>query len=68
MVLARGRGSWTILVADCHSGVACYAGVSGLDDTGLVQGDQEHRQRQNRADAVADEIKERFGRGEKPRA
>jgi DNA polymerase IV len=41
-------------------------GVSGLDDTGLVQGmlfDSEERQRQSRVDAVADEIKERFGAG-----
>ena len=39
-------------------------GVSGLDDTGLVQGmlfDGEERQKQSRVDAVADEIKERFG-------
>ena len=39
-------------------------GVSGLDDTGLVQGmlfDQEERQKQSRVDAVADEIKEQFG-------
>jgi DNA polymerase-4 len=41
-------------------------GVSGLDDTGLVQGilfDQEERQKQSQVDAVADEIKERFGAG-----
>ena len=41
-------------------------GVSGLDDTGQVQGmlfDGEDRQKQSRVDAVADEIKERFGRG-----
>ena len=40
-------------------------GVSGLDDTGLVQGmlfDQAQRQKQSRMDAVADEIKQRFGR------
>jgi DNA polymerase IV len=39
-------------------------GVSGLDDTGLVQGqlfDQEGRRKQSQLDAVADEIKERFG-------
>jgi DNA polymerase-4 len=39
-------------------------GVSGLDDTGLVQGmlfDQEERQKQSRVDTVADQIKERFG-------
>ena len=39
-------------------------GVSGLDDTGLVQGmlfDQEERQKQSRLDAVADQVKERFG-------
>jgi DNA polymerase IV len=41
-------------------------GVSGLDDTGLVQGmlfDGEERQRQSRVDAVADQIKEQFGAG-----
>jgi len=41
-------------------------GVTGLDDTGLVQGtlfDREQRQKQSRLDAVADEIKERFGTG-----
>ncbi len=41
-------------------------GVSGLDDTGLVQGllfDQEEREKQSQVDAVADEIKERFGAG-----
>ena len=57
-------------------------GVSGLDDTGLVQGllfDQEDRQKQRRLDSVADRIKERFGtdalrrgssleRGEKPKS
>jgi len=39
-------------------------GVSGLDDTGLVQGmlfDQAERQKQSRVDTVADQIKERFG-------
>ena len=39
-------------------------GVSGLNDTGLVQGllfDGHERQKQSRVDAVADEIKERFG-------
>jgi len=39
-------------------------GVSGLDDTGLVQGmlfDGEEREKQSRVDAVADRIKERFG-------
>ena len=39
-------------------------GVSGLDDTGLVQGtlfDGEERQKQSLVDAVADQIKERFG-------
>jgi DNA polymerase IV len=39
-------------------------GVSGLDDTGLVQGllfDQEDRQRQTRLDAVADQARARFG-------
>ena len=41
-------------------------GVSGLDDAGLAQGmlfDQEDRQKQRQVDAVADEIKERFGTG-----
>jgi DNA polymerase IV len=41
-------------------------GVSGLDDTGLVQGmlfDQEDREKQSRVDAVADQIKQRFGAG-----
>ncbi len=41
-------------------------GVSGLDETGQVQGmlfDGEDRQKQSRVDAVADEIKERFGTG-----
>ena len=56
-------------------------GVSGLDDTGLVQGmlfDQEERQKQTRLDTVADQLKDRFGtealrrgssleRGEKPK-
>ncbi len=55
-------------------------GVSGLDGTGLVQGllfDGEQREKQGRADATADQIKQRFGtdalrrgssleRGEKP--
>jgi DNA polymerase-4 len=39
-------------------------GVSGLDDTGLAQGmlfDGEEREKQSRVDAVADQIKERFG-------
>jgi DNA polymerase-4 len=46
-------------------------GVSGLDDTGLVQGllfDQEEREKQSQADAVADQIKERFGAGALRRA
>ncbi len=41
-------------------------GVSGLDDTGLVQGilfDQEERQKQSQVDAVADQVKEKFGFG-----
>jgi DNA polymerase-4 len=41
-------------------------GVSCLDDTGLIQGmlfDQAERQKQSRLDAVADEIKDRFGAG-----
>jgi DNA polymerase-4 len=55
-------------------------GVSGLDDTRLVQHmlfDQEERQKQSRLDTVADQLKDRFGtealrrassleRGEKP--
>jgi len=39
-------------------------GVGGLDDTGLVQGqlfDQEQRQKQAGLDAMADQIRERFG-------
>jgi hypothetical protein len=39
-------------------------GVSGLDGTGLVQGllfDQAERQKQSQVDAVADQIKKRFG-------
>jgi DNA polymerase-4 len=39
-------------------------GVGGLDETGLVQGllfDQEQRQKQAGLDAVADQIRERFG-------
>ena len=39
-------------------------GVSGFDGTGLVQGllfDQEERQKQAGLDAVADQIRERFG-------
>ena len=57
-------------------------GVSGLDDTGTVQGllfDQEERQKQTRLDSVVDQLKDRFGtealrrgssleRGEKPKA
>ena len=38
--------------------------MSGLDDTGLVQGtlfDGQERQKQSLMDAVADQIKERFG-------
>jgi DNA polymerase-4 len=56
-------------------------GVSGLDDTGTIQGllfDQEERQKQTRLDTVADQLKDRFGiealrrgssleRGEKPK-
>ena len=56
-------------------------GVSGLDDTGTIQGllfDQEERQKQTRLDTVADQLKNRFGiealrrgssleRGEKPK-
>jgi len=41
-------------------------GVSGLNDTGLIQGmlfDQEEREKQARLDAVADELKQRFGTG-----
>jgi DNA polymerase-4 len=41
-------------------------GVSGLDDTGLTQGllfDAAEREKQSRLDAVADQIKERFGGG-----
>lgn len=41
-------------------------GVSGLNDTGLVQGqlfDQAEREKRGRLDAVADEIKEWFGKG-----
>lgn len=41
-------------------------GVSGLDDTGQVQGllfDQEEREKHSRLDAVADELKQRFGTG-----
>ena len=41
-------------------------GVSGLDDTGLARSmlfDRGERQKQSRVDAVADEIKERFGMG-----
>jgi DNA polymerase-4 len=41
-------------------------GVSGLDDKGLVQGmlfDQAEREKQSRADAVADQVKEKFGFG-----
>ena len=39
-------------------------GVSGLDDTGTVQGllfDQEERQKQTQLDSVADQLKDRFG-------
>jgi DNA polymerase IV len=57
-------------------------GVSGLDDTGTVQGllfDQEERQKQARLDTVTDQLKDRFGtealrrgssleRGEKPKS
>jgi DNA polymerase-4 len=56
-------------------------GVSGLDDTGLIQGmlfDREEREKQARLDTVADQLKDRFGtealrrgssleRGEKPK-
>ncbi len=41
-------------------------GVSGLDDSGQVQGllfDGDERQRQSQVDAVADQIKSRFGSG-----
>jgi len=41
-------------------------GVSGLDDSGQVQGllfDADERQRQSQVDAVADQIKSRFGSG-----
>jgi DNA polymerase IV len=41
-------------------------GVSGLDETGMVQGllfDQENREKQARLDAMTDEAKERFGMG-----
>ena len=41
-------------------------GVSGLDDTGFVQGmlfDQDDRQKQSQVDAVANKIEERFGTG-----
>jgi hypothetical protein len=40
--------------------------VSSLDDTGLVQGmlfDQEEREKLSRVDAVADQVKEKFGFG-----
>ena len=40
--------------------------ASGMDDTGLIQGmlfDSAVREKQGRVDAVADEIKERFGAG-----
>ena len=39
-------------------------GASGLDDTGLAQGmlfDGEQREKQSRVDAVADQLKEKFG-------
>ena len=39
-------------------------GVSGLDDTGLVQGelfDREEREKQARLDTVTDQLRERFG-------
>ena len=39
-------------------------GVSSIDDTGIAQGllfDQKERKRQTRLDAVADQVKERFG-------
>jgi DNA polymerase IV len=41
-------------------------GVSGFDDSGLVQGllfDQGEREKQSRLDTVTDQVKERFGRG-----
>ena len=41
-------------------------GVSGMDDTGQVQGllfDGEERERQSQVDSVADQIKARFGTG-----
>ena len=41
-------------------------GVSGLDDSGQVQGllfDQQDRQKQTRLDTVADQVKARFGAG-----
>ena len=41
-------------------------GVSGLDDTGQVQGmlfDGEERDKQSRVDTVADQVKARFGTG-----
>jgi DNA polymerase IV len=41
-------------------------GISGLDDTGQVQGllfDGEQRQRQSQVDTVADQIKAKFGTG-----
>jgi DNA polymerase-4 len=39
-------------------------GVSGIDDSGVIQGtlfDQADRQKQARLDIVADQVKERFG-------
>jgi hypothetical protein len=39
-------------------------GVSGMDDAGQVQGmlfDGEQREKQSRVDAVADQLKEKFG-------
>jgi DNA polymerase IV len=41
-------------------------GVSGLDDTGVVQRqlfDQAEREKQGRLDTVTDKLKERFGTG-----
>ena len=41
-------------------------GVSGLDDSGILQGtlfDAAERDRHSRLDAAADEIKDRFGAG-----
>jgi hypothetical protein len=41
-------------------------GFSGMDDTDMIQGmlfGQEERQKQGWLDAVADEIKDRFGAG-----